>query len=140
MRVLTEHVVGFERAGGDTTSTTNSDTVGPRSVLPKHKLPDFAFLVASVFSWVALVGFRWKQEAADVGWWINLSNSIGSVSFMVAALGALVLPTTGEMVNIVLVNAGTFVGPACFLVGGYLLWPPAPAHVAAVDDRRRRRN
>lgn len=87
-----------------------------------------AFLVASACAWVSLVGFRWKKDTADVNWWINLLNSIGSIFFMVSALAALVLPTTDEMVNVVLVNLGTFVGAACFLVGGYLLWPRAAAH------------
>jgi len=31
---------------------------------------------------------------------------------------------TGEVLNIRLVNIGTFVGAVCFMVGGYLLWPP----------------
>ena len=43
---------------------------------------------------------------------------------MFSAIAALVLPTTGEMVNLAIVNLGTFVGAVCFLVGGYLLWPP----------------
>ena len=44
---------------------------------------------------------------------------------MVAAIASLVLPTTGEMVNVTLVNLGTFLGAVCFLVGAYLLLPPA---------------
>ncbi len=84
-----------------------------------------AFLVASACAWTALVGFRWAVRANDAAWWINVLNSVGSVLFMVSAIAALVIPTTGEMLNIALVNLGTFVGAACFLVGGYLLWPPA---------------
>jgi hypothetical protein len=84
-----------------------------------------AFLVASACSWVALVGLRWAVRADDVNWWINLLNSIGSVFFMLSAIAAVILPTTGEVANIVIVNLGTFVGAVCFLVGGYLLWPPA---------------
>jgi hypothetical protein len=91
--------------------------------------PDFfgsiAFLVASSLAWTALVGFRWSVRRDDPNWWINLLNSIGSVFFMVSALAAVVLPTTGEVWNIALVNLGTFVGAVCFLAGGYLLWPPA---------------
>jgi hypothetical protein len=83
-----------------------------------------AFLVASACAWTALVGVRWVVRANDVNWWINLLNSVGSVFFMFSAIAALVLPTTGEMVNLAIVNLGTFVGAVCFLVGGYLLWPP----------------
>ena len=84
-----------------------------------------AFLVASALAWASLVGFRWAVRRDDADWWINLLNAVGSVFFMLSAIAALTLPTTGEMVNIVIVNAGTFLGAACFLAGGYLLWPPA---------------
>ena len=50
---------------------------------------------------------------------------------MLSAIAALTLPTTGEMVNITVVNAGTFLGAVCFLVGGYLLWPAAPRSASA---------
>lgn len=83
-----------------------------------------AFLIASACAWTALVGFRWVVRRDDTDWWINLLNSIGSVFFMLSAIGALVLPLTGEVLNIRLVNIGTFVGAVCFMVGGYLLWPP----------------
>ena len=84
-----------------------------------------AFLVASTLAWAALVGFHWTVRRADSNWWINLLNGIGSVFFMISAIAALVLPTTGEVWNIALVNLGTFIGAVCFLVGGYLLWPAA---------------
>ena len=86
-----------------------------------------AFLVASTLAWAALVGFHWTARRDDADWWANLLNGVGSVFFMVSAIAALVLPTTGEVWNIALVNLGTFVGAVCFLVGGYLLWPPASA-------------
>jgi hypothetical protein len=94
-----------------------------------------AFLVASTLAWASLVGFRWAARRDDANWWVNLLNGIGSVFFMISAIAALVLPTTGEVWNIALVNLGTFIGAICFLVGGYLLWPPAstdarPASVA----------
>ncbi len=82
-----------------------------------------AFLVASALAWIALVGFRWAVRSGVADWWINLLNAVGSIFFMLSAIAALVLPTTDEMVSITIVNAGTFFGAACFLVGGYLLWP-----------------
>lgn len=98
-----------------------------RLVWAPDMLGSIAFLVASACAWTALVGFRWAVRADDVNWWINLLNSIGSVFFMLSAIAAVVLPTTGEVANIVIVNLGTFVGAVCFLVGGYLLWPAADA-------------
>jgi predicted membrane protein len=83
-----------------------------------------AFLIASTLAWTALVGFRWAVRREDTDWWINLLNAIGSIFFMMSALGAFILPTTGDARNIALVNSGTFVGSLCFLVGAYLLWPP----------------
>ncbi len=83
-----------------------------------------AFLVASTLAWASLVGFHWRVRRDDTDWWINLLNGIGSVFFMASAIAAFVLPTTGEVLNIVMVNLGTFVGAVCFLLGGYLLWPP----------------
>ena len=85
-----------------------------------------AFLVASALAWASLVGFRWAVRTDDADWWINLVNAIGSVFFMLSAIAALTLPTTGEMANLTIVNAGTFFGAVCFLAGGYLLWPAAP--------------
>jgi hypothetical protein len=84
-----------------------------------------AFLIASALAWTSLVGFRWAVRRDDPDWWINLLNSIGSVFFMLSAIAAVVLPTTGEVWNIALVNLGTFVGAVCFLLGGYLLWSPS---------------
>jgi hypothetical protein len=42
---------------------------------------------------------------------------------MLAAIGAFTLPTNGNVVNLTLVNTGTFLGAACFFLGGYLLLP-----------------
>ncbi len=84
-----------------------------------------AFLVASTLAWAVVVGFHWTVRRDDSNWWVNLLNGVGSIFFMLSAIAALVLPTTDEVWNIALVNLGTFVGAVCFLVGGYLLWPPA---------------
>ncbi len=89
-----------------------------------------AFLVSSTLAWAVVVGFHWRVRREDSQWWVNLVNLVGSAFFMLSAIAALVLPTTGEVWNIALVNLGTFVGAVCFLVGGYLSWPPAP-----IDDR-----
>ncbi len=93
--------------------------------------PDFfgcvAFLVASHLYWWDT---RRRREAGgtethDSEWWSSLLNYVGSVFFMASALAAFTLTTTGEAINIAIVNSGTFAGALCFLVGSYVLLPPA---------------
>lgn len=93
--------------------------------------PDFfgciAFLVASHLAWVDACGRRWCVRTDDDEWWPAALDYVGSIFFMASALGAYTLPTTGETLNITLVNSGTFLGALCFLVGSYVLLPPAVA-------------
>lgn len=92
--------------------------------------PDFlgsiAFLGASHLAWLDVCGRLWAVHRDDPDWWAAGLNYVGSIAFMASALASFVLPTTGEVLNISLVNLGTFVGAICFLVGAYLLLPPAP--------------
>jgi hypothetical protein len=96
--------------------------------------PDFfgsiAFLVASHLAWVAVCHRVWCVQRDSADWWIAALNYVGSILFMLSALGAFILPTTGDVVNITLVNLGTFGGAVCFFVGAYLLLPPVAAPVA----------
>lgn len=89
--------------------------------------PDFfgsiAFLVASQLAWRAVNPRQWSVRREDPDWWSAALNYVGSVFFMLSAIGAYTLKTTGEPVNLTLVNAGTFLGAACFLVGAYVLLP-----------------
>lgn len=82
-----------------------------------------AFLVASHLAWVGVCGGIWSVMPDRSDWWTAAVNYVGSIFFGVSAIGALVLPTTGEMVNTALVNSATFAGALCFLVGAYLLLP-----------------
>lgn len=86
-----------------------------------------AFLIASQLAWRAVNPRQWAVQREDPDWWSALLNYVGSVFFMLSALGAFTLPTTGEPVNLTLVNAGTFLGAVCFLVGAYVLLPAAAA-------------
>ncbi|MDH3754535.1 MAG: hypothetical protein OEU32_11750 [Acidimicrobiia bacterium] len=92
--------------------------------------PDFfgsiAFLVASHLAWQFVCGRVWCVKRDDVDWWISALNYIGSIFFMLSAIAAFTLETTGETLNLTLVNVGTFVGAICFLIGAYLLLPPQP--------------
>lgn len=89
--------------------------------------PDFfgsiAFLVASHLAWMHLSGRFWYRNTDDPDWWSSLLNYVGSAFFMASAIASFTLTTTGEAINIAIVNSGTFLGAICFLVGAYVLLP-----------------
>ena len=82
-----------------------------------------AFLIASHLAWWSVTGRLWSVQKENDEWWMAALNYLGSIFFMLAAIGAFTLPTTGNVVNIAAVNAGTFFGGVCFFLGGYLLLP-----------------
>ncbi len=90
--------------------------------------PDFfgsvLFLVASGFA-LAGMGKPWRQWSGRgvPWWWTNWLNMIGSVFFMVSAIGAFVVPTSGELLNLRWATGGTFAGAVCFFVGAWLMIP-----------------
>ena len=90
-------------------------------------VPDAAgsvcFLIASWFAWGEVVHGSWSWEPGSLSWWIAGLNMLGSIAFGVSAVAAFYVPTTGDMVNTRLVNLGTAIGGACFLVGAVLLLP-----------------
>jgi hypothetical protein len=90
-----------------------------------------AFLISSAIAF----GLARRLSSRLVGrravWWEGAVNLAGSVAFGLSAVAAVVLPTTGEPLNLALVNAGTFVGAVCFLAGAivalYAAGPPRSA-------------
>jgi hypothetical protein len=89
--------------------------------------PDFygstLFLISSVFAILALSGGFLAFALRSVPWWIAWLNMCGSVFFMLSALGAYVVPSTGLEVDPFWVNMGTLAGALCFLVGAGLMLP-----------------
>jgi hypothetical protein len=78
------------------------------------------FLVASGLALVAASRRRelWDRHARTWrGTWLNMA---GSVAFGAAAIGAYVIPATGELVNVRWVNLGTFIGALCFFTAAML--------------------
>lgn len=58
-------------------------------------------------------------------------NMLGSVAFGVSAVGAFIVPSTGELLSLPVANLFTFIGAVCFFVGAALLIPAmAPASEA----------
>lgn len=90
--------------------------------------PDFygsiAFLVASHLAWLVVCDGLWCVDRTRAEWWIAALNYMGSIFFMLSALAAFTLPTTGNVVNLTLVNLGTFFGAVGFFLGAFLLLPP----------------
>jgi hypothetical protein len=80
------------------------------------------FLVSSTFAVLAAGQFfSWRPRVA--GWRIAWLNMIGSVAFMASAIGAYVLPSTGEAIDITLADRGTLAGAVCFFIGALLAIP-----------------
>jgi len=101
--------------------------------------PDFfgsiAFLVASHLAWLLVCGRIWCVRRDNADWWIAALNYVGSIFFMASAITSFTVPTTGEVVNLTIVNSGTFLGAACFFVGAYLLLPPVSTRSPAASER-----
>ncbi|HSK25840.1 MAG TPA: hypothetical protein VK894_02905 [Jiangellales bacterium] len=91
-----------------------------------------AFLVSS---WLAVVSVRrgpWAHRRRSAPRRIARLNMAGSVAFGIAAVGAFVIPATGDLLDVRWANAGTFLGALCFLTGAALMLPrwsrrPEPA-------------
>ena len=86
-------------------------------------LGSICFLVASALALLEYNHGRLDWQMRDVSWWIVNINMLGSVAFGVAAIYAIVLPGTGDVLDVAAVNAWTLLGAICFLVGAYLLLP-----------------
>ncbi len=101
--------------------------------------PDFfgsiAFLVASHLAWLMVCRRLWCVRRDDTDWWIVGLNYLGSIFFMAAAITSFTLQTTGEVVNITIVNLGTFLGAVCFFVGAYMLLPPKTTEPSSTGGR-----
>jgi hypothetical protein len=99
-----------------------------------HRLvwvPDMAgsicFLVASGLAWFEVSHGWWSWRTGSISWRIAALNLAGSVAFGISSIASKIVPTTGDPRNIVLVNVGTVVGGACFLVGALFLLPERTA-------------
>ena len=90
-------------------------------------LGSVCFLVASTMAWFEVCHGWVAWSPRSLSWWITLLNLAGSIAFGASAVGAYVVPATGEIRNVGLSNLGTFVGAVCFLAGSVLLLPERTA-------------
>ncbi len=110
-------------------STGNAVRIDLSSQAASHHVwrPDaigsVCFLVASGMAWFEVCGGWGAWSPGSLAWWITLLNLVGSIAFGASAIGAYIVPATGQIRNVELSNLGTFVGALCFLAGAVLLLP-----------------
>jgi hypothetical protein len=63
-------------------------------------------------------GQLWDTDART--WHGTGLNLLGSIAFGASAVGAYVIPDSGDLLNEVLANAGTALGAVCFFVAALL--------------------
>jgi hypothetical protein len=79
-----------------------------------------AFLLSSALAIVAAQRRHelWDRDARTLhGTWLNM---VGSIFFGFSAVGAYVLPSTGELASVFWVNLDTFLGAVCFFLAAVL--------------------
>jgi hypothetical protein len=100
--------------------------------------PDVFGSIAFLWSsWLAFAAVRasWLGHPRRGATWASAAlNLLGSIFFGISAVGAFVIPQTGELLNVLAANAGTFLGAVCFFIGAWLIWPEAEK--LAVEERR----
>ena len=108
--------------------STGAALISNLSVQQEDRLiwaPDLFGSIAFLISSAIAFGLARRLSSSVVDrravWWEGMVNLAGSVAFGLSAIAAVVLPTTGEPLNLALVNTGTFVGAVCFLVGAIIV-------------------
>jgi hypothetical protein len=89
------------------------------------------FLASGLLAYAATCGGvfrRWPRTrpGAIAAW-----NLLGCVAFGISAIGAYLVPDTGDVVDLAAANVGTSFGALCFLIGALLLLPRQQQQVAA---------
>jgi hypothetical protein len=99
----------------------NADVMSEeRWVWAPDVLGSACFLIASWLAFAEVGPRLWHRGERTLGWWISALNMLGSITFGVAAIAGR-FTSSGELVDVTLVNLGTFVGAACFFIGAALL-------------------
>jgi hypothetical protein len=81
------------------------------------------FLIASGLALIEVCDKLWCWRPKLITWKIAAINMVGSVAFGLSAIGAFVVPESGELNNAAVANSFTFVGAAMFFIGAALLIP-----------------
>jgi hypothetical protein len=81
------------------------------------------FLLASALALAEVCGRLWCWKPKTITYRIAAINMIGSIAFGISAIGAFVVPETGELNNATVANSFTFIGAVMFFIGATLLIP-----------------
>ncbi len=87
----------------------------------------FCFLLSGHLVLLEICHGHMGVRVHEIGWWIFFVNQVGSVLFFLAGLAAYTRPATSTALNLDLANWGTFLGAACFAVGGIVQMFDRPA-------------
>jgi len=107
---------------------------GSRTGWRPDALGSICFLISSALAVIATTKRDRLWDPLARTWqctWLNMS---GSVLFAASAIGAFVLPSTGDLVSLMWANLGTFLGGACFLAAALLSRRPTKAHAPAHES------
>lgn len=85
------------------------------------------FLVASGLALIEVCDKLWCWKPKLITWKIAAINMVGSVAFGISAIGAFVVPETGNLNNATVANTFTFLGAVMFFIGALLLIPAMSA-------------
>jgi hypothetical protein len=84
------------------------------------------FLISGQLAMVDIAGSWWRIRREGLGWWIVVTNQIGSVLFMVAAVASFVR-ADGDLIAVGIANWGTITGALCFAGAGFAQFYEPPA-------------
>jgi hypothetical protein len=94
-----------------------------RLVWRPDALGSICFLVSGYLAYVEVSGHLLGRPRPTLESAIVTVNLVGCLAFGVSAVASYVIPTTGNEVNLALVNTFTALGALCFLIGAVLLLP-----------------
>ena len=96
--------------------TQLSDPAYNHIVWRPDALGSICFLVSGVIAYRASARHGWLPTRGVSGWWEPAVNLLGCVFFGIAAVASYVVPATGSMLDLAVVNWNTAAGAACFAV------------------------
>jgi hypothetical protein len=86
-----------------------------RLVWRPDALGSVGFLVSGMIAYVVSSRRGWLPDRRAAGWWEPGVNLLGCVLFAVAAVAGYVVPSSGSILDLAVVNWDTSLGALCFL-------------------------